>query len=319
MLAAGDIGSCGSTGDEATAALLSARPAAAVITLGDNAYDRGTSAEFSGCYEPTWGASKQRTKPSAGNHDYETTGASGYFGYFGAAAGDSAKGYYSYDSGAWHVVALNANCSNVSCDDGSEQERWLRADLANHPAACTLAYWHQPRFSSGTTHGSTTTVSALWKDLYDAKADLVLEGHEHNYERLGPLDPDGKINTERGIRSFVVGTGGFSHYPVGTPITGSEVRNGDTFGVLQLTLKANGFDWDPEGVEFPLWARSANMPATSERRRRPRFRPREARAGRLRSWPCNAAPATGPCSGPSTGARPIPPRPSWLAGKPRNR
>jgi len=243
LLAAGDIASCTSAGDEATAALLNARPAARVITLGDNAYDRGTSSEFSRCYEPTWGASKGRTRPAAGNHDYETSGARDYFSYFGPAAGDGAKGYYSYDIGSWHVVALNANCSNVSCSAGGAQERWLRADLAAHPAACTLAYWHQPRFSSGSTHGSTTSVDPLWKALYDGNADLVLEGHEHNYERLGPLDSSGRVDPGRGLRSFVVGTGGHSHYPFGAPIPGSEMRNGDTFGVLQLTLGAHGFDW----------------------------------------------------------------------------
>jgi hypothetical protein len=178
-----------------------------------------------------------------GNHDYGTAGAAGYFGYFGAAAGDSTKGYYSYDLGAWHVIALNANCTIVSCAAGSAQERWLRADLAAHPNLCTLAYWHQPRFSSGTTHGSSTTVGPLWQALYDGHADLVLSAHEHNYERFGPLDPSGGVDPVRGLRSFVVGTGGRSHYPLGSPLPGSEARNGDTFGVLQLTLKANGFDW----------------------------------------------------------------------------
>jgi len=145
--------------------------------------------------------------------------------------------------GSWHVVVLNSNCSIVSCAKGSAQEQWLRADLAAHPVACTLAYWHHPRFSSGVVHGSTTTVEPLWQSLYDAGADLVLEGHEHNYERFGPLDPQGRPDPARGIRSFVVGTGGASHYPFGTPITGSEVRNSDTYGVLQLTLKSKGFDW----------------------------------------------------------------------------
>ena len=243
LLAAGDIASCSSSGDEATAALLNANPSAVVATLGDNVYDNGTAAEFANCYDPSWGGSKPRTNPSAGNHDYGTAGAAGYYGYFGASAGDPAKGYYSYDLGAWHVIALNSNCSIVSCSAGSPQEQWLRADLAAHPSVCTASYWHHPRFSSGTTHGSSTTVAPLWQALYDGNADLVLEGHEHNYERFAPLNPSGQVDTARGIRSFVVGTGGRSHYTFGTPITGSEVRNSDTFGVLQLTLHANSVTW----------------------------------------------------------------------------
>ena len=243
VVAAGDIAWCSSDRDEATAELLAARPAAAVITLGDNVYDRGRPAEFANCYGPSWGASKDRTRPAPGNHDYATAGAAGYFGYFGQAAGDPAKGYYSYDVGTWHVVALNSNCTAVSCAAGKDQERWLRADLAASPSPCTLAYWHHPRFSSGRTHGSSTTVAPLWQALYDANADLVLSGHEHNYERFAPLDPSGQIDVERGIRSFVVGTGGRSHYDFGTPLTGSEVRESRTFGVLQLTLSPGRAGW----------------------------------------------------------------------------
>jgi len=243
LLAAGDIASCGSTGDEATAALLQTRPTAVVATLGDNAYDDGTASEFSNCYDPSWGRAKLRTHPAPGNHDYHTSGAAGYYGYFGAAAGDAARGYYSYDLGTWHLIALNSNCSVVSCAAGSAQEQWLRTDLAAHTNVCTLAYWHHPRFSSGTKHGSSTTVAALWKALYDGNADIVLEGHEHNYERFAPLNPSGAVDTARGLRSFVVGTGGRSHYGFGSPITGSEVRNGDTSGVLQLSLRPTSVAW----------------------------------------------------------------------------
>lgn len=132
----------------------------------------------------------------------------------------------------------------MACSTGSAQEQWLRSDLAAHPNACTVAYWHHPRFSSGTSHGSSTTVQPLWQALYDNNADLVLSGHEHNYERFAPLTPSGQLDAARGIREFVVGTGGRSHYTFGTPITGSEVRNSDTYGVLQLTLHANGYDWN---------------------------------------------------------------------------
>jgi acid phosphatase type 7 len=173
LLAAGDIASCASTGDEATAKLLGT-PANAIVTLGDNVYDSGTAAEFANCFNPSWGQYKPQIRPAVGNHEYITAGASGYFGYFGAVAGDAKKGYYSYDLGAWHIVALNSNCSQVGgCGAGTPQEQWLRADLAAHPNACTLAYWHHPRFSSG-EHGSTTAMQPLWQALYDANADVVL-------------------------------------------------------------------------------------------------------------------------------------------------
>ncbi len=243
VLAAGDIASCSSSGDERTAALLDQHPSAVVVTLGDHAYDRGSTGQFRDCYDPSWGRSRSRTRPSPGNHDYATRGAVGYFDYFGGAAGEPANGYYSYDLGSWLVVALNSNCTAVSCAPGSAQERWLRERLATHPGVCTLAYWHHPRFSSGTTHGSSDTVGPLWQALYDHDADLVLQGHEHNYERFGPLDPSGRVDVGRGVRSFVVGTGGRSHYRLGTPIAGSEARNDDTYGVLHLTLHADGFTW----------------------------------------------------------------------------
>lgn len=243
VLAAGDIAGCSSTGDSETAAVLAGH-AGTVLTLGDNVYDSGTPAEFADCYEPTWGAEKGRTRPSPGNHDYRTAGAAGYYGYFGAAAGDPAEGYYSYDLGNWHVVSLNSNCSIVSCQVGSAQEQWLRADLAANTKPCTVAYWHHPRYSSGANHGSYTTVQPLWQALYDSDAELVLAGHEHNYERFAPMTATGSVDTELGIRSFVVGTGGRSHYGFGAPVEGSEVGDDTTFGVLKLTLRPNSYDWE---------------------------------------------------------------------------
>ncbi len=205
LLAAGDISSCRSSGDEATAKLLDGLTGT-VATLGDNAYQSGTAQEFADCYGPTWGRHKARTRPSPGNHDYGTAGAAGYFGYFGAAAGDPAKGYYSYDLGAWHVVALNSQCAETGsgCEAGSAQERWLRADLKAHPARCTLAYWHHAPFSSGATHGGDPATRALWRALYDHGADIVLAGHEHNYERFAPVD--GNRDRARGIRLFAAGS-----------------------------------------------------------------------------------------------------------------
>ena len=244
LLAAGDIASCASSGDEATAALLD-QLGGAIAALGDNVYDSGTPQEFTTCYTPSWGRHKSRTRPAVGNHEYGTAGAAGYFGYFGGAAGDPSKGYYSYDLGSWHIVVINSNCTQVAggCGSGSPQEQWLRADLAAHPATCTLAYWHHPRFSSSSGHGSTPEMTPIWQALYEHGADVVLSGHDHTYERFSPQDSAGNLDRDRGIRQFVVGTGGRSHYGFGTVLPQSEVRNGDTFGVLRLTLHPSGYDW----------------------------------------------------------------------------
>jgi hypothetical protein len=242
VLAAGDIASCASDGDEATAAIVAARPGAVVATLGDHVYDAGTAAEFRSCYTPTWGAFRNRTKPAVGNHELFSRGGRDYREYFGSASGGK-SGYYSYDLGSWHIVVLNSNCSTESCAAGGAQERWLRLDLTANPARCTLAYWHHPRFSSGASHGSTLEVAPLWQALADHGADVVLAAHEHNYERFVPLDRGGRPDPEHGIRSFVVGTGGRSHYGFGQVIDGSEVRNDDTFGVLQLVLSTEEYNW----------------------------------------------------------------------------
>jgi acid phosphatase type 7 len=243
LVGAGDIASCSSTGDEATALLLDGI-AGTVFTLGDNAYSSGSATEYANCYDPTWGRQKARTRPAAGNHEYNTANATGYFGYFGAAAGDPTKGYYSYDAGAWHVVVLNSNCAAIGgCAAGSPQEQWLRADLAAHPVACTLAYWHHPRFNSGAAHGNDYEVQPLWQALYDANADLILNGHEHVYERFAPQTPAGVADPMRGIRQLTVGTGGASHYSLGTLQPNSEVFDGSTYGVVKLTLGSTSYSW----------------------------------------------------------------------------
>jgi acid phosphatase type 7 len=244
LIAAGDIGDCRSPGDEETAALIRDLPGT-IATLGDNAYRSGSAEDFAACYDPTWGTEKDRTRPAAGNHDYGTRGAAGYFDYFGEAAGTRGEGFYSYDLGTWHIVVLNSNCKEIGgCERDSPQGRWLHSDLEAHPATCTLAYWHHPLFSSGTEHGGNEAMQPFWQLLYDAGADVVLSGHEHNYERFAPQDPQGAADGERGIRAFIVGTGGASHYPFGAPLPTSEVRIADTYGVLVLTLHANGYDWE---------------------------------------------------------------------------
>jgi hypothetical protein len=244
LLAVGDISTCSNDHDEATAALADTLPGT-VATLGDNVYQTGTATEFNTCYHPTWGRHKARTRPSVGNHEYEDTAgnAAGYFGYFGAAAGDPDKGYYSYDLGDWHVVVLNSsdNCVTVACGATSPQVQWLRADLDAHPTSCTLAYWHHPRFTSELP--DATSVQAFWDVLYEKNADLVLNGHAHNYERYKPQTPTGAVDDARGIRELIVGTGGRSLRPIATQDLNSEIAQWDTYGILKLTLRASSYSW----------------------------------------------------------------------------
>ena len=226
---------------------------AAVLTLGDNAYECGAAAAFAQSFDPSWGRVKSKIRPSLGNHEYVSSGAgctstaSGYFSYFGSVAGDPTKGYYSYDIGSWHLIALNSNCSRVGgCGAGQPEERWLRADLAAHPNQCVLAYWHQPHFSSGShgnDDGGSNPTGSFWQALYDYRADLVLNGHDHGYERFGPQTPAGVLDPQFGIREFVVGTGGKSRSGFSTVRPNSEIRDSSAYGVLQLTLHPGGYDW----------------------------------------------------------------------------
>jgi uncharacterized protein YjdB len=238
LVGAADIGSCIGDGDEATAKLLDRIPGT-VFAAGDNVYKTGTAAEFANCYGPTWGRHKARTRPVAGNHEYETPGAAGYFGYFGAAAGDPDKGYYSYEVGAWHVVTLN---SNLPAKAGTPQAQWLTADLDAHPTQCTVALWHHPSFSSDS--GSTRMRDA-WQILYDHGAEIVISGHHHNYERFAPQTATGVLDPSRGLRQFVVGTGGRSlGGKTGASPPNTEIRYTGGFGVLKLTLHADWYEWE---------------------------------------------------------------------------
>jgi len=236
IVAAGDI--CGSATDcTPTANLIGQLNPTRVLTLGDNAYDAGTLNEYQTEYDPNWGKYNAKVSPAPGNHEYDTSGGSGYFAYFGAIV---PAAYYSYDVGTWHLISLNGE---LPADSGSAQETWLRNDLAAHPNRCVLAYWHEPRFSSGTTHGSEPYFQTLWQDLYNAHADVVLNGHEHNYERFAKQSPTG-VADPNGIREIISGTGGASHgYPFGTPLPTSEVRNDSTWGLTKLTLHPTGYDW----------------------------------------------------------------------------
>ena len=247
FVGAGDIADCG-PGAAATARLLDAL-GGTIFTAGDNAYDAGTEADFAACFAPTWGRHLARIRPSPGNHDYLTAGAAGYFAYFGDRAGPAGRGYYSFDLGAWHIVSLN---SNVSVAAGSEQDRWLAADLAAARQRCVLAFWHHPRFSSS-LHGSDARLTDMWRTLYDARADLVVNGHDHSYERFAPQTPSGAADPIRGIREFVVGTGGAPLYPFVQIEPNSEVRYNGGWGVLKLSLDETGYAWafiPAEGAAF---------------------------------------------------------------------
>jgi len=242
LVGAGDIASCGSSGDEATAALLDGI-AGTVFTTGDNVYGGTGLAQYQSCYGPSWGRHLERTRPTPGNHDYDAPGAPGYYAYFGSSAGDPTKGYYSYDLGGWHVVVLNSNCAAVGgCGGGSAQEQWLRQDLTASSAACTVALWHHPRYSVG-VHGDSAATQALWQAAYDHGVDLVLTGHDHSYQRFLPLDAAGRPDAALGITSIVVGTGGASHYDT-SPGPNTVISNGATYGVLKLTLYPTGLNWD---------------------------------------------------------------------------
>jgi hypothetical protein len=232
-----------------TAALVEALPSAGVFTLGDNSNDSGTADQYATCYGNTWGAFKSRTRPTAGNHDHLTSDGAPYYAYFGSAAGPPGKGYYSYDLAAnWHVIVLNAICAEVGgCEAGSPQESWLRADLAANPGKHLIAMWHIPRFSSG-LHGSSSVYQTWWQDLYDAHAEIVLSGHDHEYERFAPQSPTGVPDTN-GIREFVVGTGGAAPAPFLFVKANSEVRGAGTCGVLKLTLSDDRYAWQFIPVE----------------------------------------------------------------------
>jgi acid phosphatase type 7 len=257
LVGAGDIAGCQDLqGARATAKLIEKIPGT-VFAAGDLAYEKGSAAEFQSCYGATWGEFKSRTRPTLGNHEYAEPTASAYFQYWGAQAGPVGRGYYSFDLGTWHILALNTNCGAKDlggCGKGSPQEEWLRKDLAEHPDACILAYGHHALFSSGVfkSHAIHPELKVLWEDLYAAHAALVLAGHEHSYERFAPQDPDGRA-AANGIREIVVGTGGRSHDPLGFAIANSEVRNTDTYGVIKLTLTPGRYKWEfvpEEGKTF---------------------------------------------------------------------
>jgi hypothetical protein len=240
LIAAGDIAGCDHETDSATAALVDGIDGT-VATLGDNVYPAGSDETYAQCYDTAWGGFLDRTRPAIGNHDVEDDGGAAYHRYFGDRAAAPGEAWYSYDLGAWHVVVLNSNCGDVACAPGSPQHDWLLADLLASRAQCTLAYWHHPRFSSG-PHGDYLPVTPFWDALDAADADLILVGHDHLYERFAPQAPDGSPDP-MGIRQLTIGTGGRSHYAAERVAPNSELIIDDAFGVLELTLHADAYDW----------------------------------------------------------------------------
>ena len=240
FVGAGDIANCDVIGGaRSTASLLDNIPGT-IFTLGDHAYPNGTMKDLKTCYEPTWGRFKERTHPVIGNHDMLANKGQPYWEYWGDRAGPDKLGYYSYELGAWHIIAMN---SEIDASDRSPQMQWLRDDLSKHNTECTLAYWHTPVYSSG-PHGGTYQMRDAWKVLYESGADVVLASHDHIYERFAPMDGKGKVDNERGMRQFLVGTGGGGVYLIKRVAPNSEVRDNTTYGVLKLTLKPGKYDWE---------------------------------------------------------------------------
>lgn len=260
LVGAGDIADAGSN-DETTAKLLEEIPGT-IFTTGDSVYPNGTSEEFQTYYDPTWGRHKSRTRPTPGNHDYGTPDAAGYYAYFGSAAGDPGKGYYSYNIGDWHIIALNTQCSEVGgCGENSPQGKWLQEDLSANQHFCTLAYFHYGLYSSS---NPSDAAQYFWDLLYQAGVDVVLNGHAHNYERFAPQDPHGNFDPDRGIRQFEVGTGGADlHLIPETTAPNSEVSNDATYGVFKLTLNSTSYDWEFIPVEGMVFTDSGSAECIS--------------------------------------------------------
>ena len=238
VTAVADVAGCASPYDEATSAIVDTLPGL-ILMAGDIAYESGTRKEFADCYHPSWGRHRDRTRPVPGNHEYETENGAPYYEYFGSNAGPAGLGYYSFNAGTWHIIALN---SNINMSAGSAQEQWLRKDLADNPASCTLAYWHHPLFTSG-FHGAQPQVAPLWRALDEAGAEIVIAGHDHHYERSNPQRADGTADNVRGIRQFIVGNGGRSLFPALFFSQNSATRFDTGHGVLRLALGEKTYRW----------------------------------------------------------------------------
>ena len=282
LLAFGDIAFCDSSGDEAVARLVDTLPGT-IAMVGDTEQNRGSAAEFAGCFQPAWNRHLWRTRPAVGDHEYRQPGAAPYWRALGARAGVPGKGWYSYDLGSWHIIVLNSNCGEVGgCGPGSEQYAWLERDLAEHATSCIGAYFHHPRFSSGNVHGSIERVQPFWDVLYRYSAEWVLGGNDANYQRFAPQTPSGGLDTQRGLRQFVVGTGGTMHYGVGAPLPNTQVQHSGSFGALQLTLGDDAYSWNflpQEGRSFTDSGSTACSPVPEPDRTPPTVRLTEPAQG----------------------------------------
>jgi hypothetical protein len=248
LIGAGDIANCAKENprDALTAELIKTQiaryPQAEIFTAGDNVQDEGKAWEYKNCFDPTWGQFKERIHPVPGNHDLMTDNGKAYYEYFGKAAGQPGKGYYSYTLGSWHLVGLNGNCDEIACGKGSTQLNWLKEDLANSAQKCTLLYWHHPYFGSGSS-GGYAPVSQFWKAAYKAGAEIVVNGHNHDYERFAPQDEDGNFTPQGGLREFVVGTGGAALHKWGKIKDNSEVRLNTSLGIIVFVLYPDRYEW----------------------------------------------------------------------------
>ena len=258
LVGAGDIARCGEQGDEQTAALIAAIPGT-VFVAGDGAYDDGSATQYRSCYEGSWGQFKDRTRPVPGNHDYVTADAAGYLGYWGAQARPNGTTWYAFETGAWHVVMLDSNCDKVGgCGPESAQGRWLAADLKASNAQCTLAIFHHPRWSSG-EHGNDRDMDAFWRPLHAAGVDLIVNGHDHDYERFAPLDPSGAEDRQHGIRELVVGTGGGVLRQFSATAAHSEFRLAGAYGVIELVLRPTSYAWAFDPVDGGVSDRGSSL------------------------------------------------------------
>lgn len=244
LLGAGDIAYCGEAhlGDEMTRDLLADFPDAVIFTAGDNVQGEGTRAEFRNCFGPSWGVFKDRIHPSPGNHDYDTEDGAPYYEYFGRAAGEAGQGFYSYDIGDWHMIALNSNCDNIACGPNSKQHQWLRQNLEANNSKCTLLYWHHPRFSSGLA-GNYGSVNSFWRSAVELGGDIVVNGHDHDYERFAPMDSEGNADPN-GMQLFIVGTGGTTLRDFGEIKPNSEVRYNGGNGIIKFNLYPGWYEWE---------------------------------------------------------------------------
>jgi hypothetical protein len=253
LIGAGDIVVCGSSAHVATAALLRPYPGATVFTAGDNVYPNGHPNDWRNCYDPWWGEFKDRTRPGIGNHDYETQNGKPYYDYWGDQAGPRDAGYYTYTLGAWRIYAIN---SEIDTRPGSTQYSWLQNELNINHEPCAAAIWHKPLYSSG-VNGPQPHMRDMFRLLYNANAEIVISGHDHDYEVFFPQDADGRRDDAKGVRQFVVGTGGveLTGFPRQAP---NSAYREMVQGVILFELQPNSYSWQFISPQPPQYRNNGN-------------------------------------------------------------